>query len=371
MPDATGPEGHVFMDMFQRPAEVTAAAPGRVNLIGEHTDYNDGFVLPAAIPQRTRVWLARRGDERVRARSAEAPRGEAAYTLGEERRAGRWTDYVQGATHVLAAAGRRIAGFDLWIRSDVPLGSGLSSSASLLVALLRGLRRLFTLEIGDEELARMAHRAETDFVGAPVGVMDPFAVSFADEAHALLLDCRTMAFERVALPGEAGLCVIYSGVHHRLAATGGYRERRGECERAAAALGVPALRDLGPADAARVARLPAPLDRRVRHVVSENQRVTRAAAAMREGDLDALGVTMLASHRSMRDDYEVSVPEIDALVELAAADPEVFGARLTGGGFGGSVVIVARASGAAATARRIAAAYARASGRTPRVLVPA
>lgn len=358
-----------FLALFDRPADTVARAPGRVNLIGEHTDYNDGFVLPAAIPRRTTVELARRDDDLVRAVSAERPGPVHRYRLGDEARRGHWLDYVQGVTQVLGALGHR-HGFDLRISSELPPGSGLSSSAALEVALLRGLRAAFALPIDDRTLALLAHRAETGLVGAPVGVMDPFACHFADERGALLLDTRSLEFERIPLPPDCGLIVLDSGVHHQLAAAAGYRSRRAECERAATLLGVPSLRDLGPDAGPRVAALPAPLDRRVRHVLTENTRVLEAARALRAGDLARLGALFFASHASMRDDYEVSIPEIDALVELARAEPAIFGARLTGGGFGGSVVMLAPPADAAALADRIARGHARATGHTPRVLLP-
>jgi galactokinase len=357
-----------FAALFGGPPEVVASAPGRVNLIGEHTDYNDGFVLPAAIPLRTRVEIRRRGDDRVQVLSADVPGGLRTYRLGEEARRGGWLDYVAGATRGLAARGLD-RGVDLRISSGVPLGAGLSSSAALIVALLRGLREALALDLADAELVDLAHRVETEFVGAPVGVMDPFAVHYADEATALLLDTRSREFERVPLPPGLGLCVLDSGVRHRLAAQGGYRTRRAECERAAALLGVRSLRELD--DERGAADLPAPLDRRVRHVVRENARVLAAAAALRSGDLAALGALFDASHRSMRDDYEVSVREVDELVAAARADPEVFGARLTGGGFGGAVVVATTTGQAAAVAARVARARAQATGRGARVLVPA
>ena len=355
-----------FAALFGRPPELMASAPGRVNLIGEHTDYNDGFVLPVAIPRRTFLELARRPDDRVQVHSADVSGGTCTYRLGQERRQGRWIDYVQGITHVLARGG---IGFDLRVHSQIPLGSGLSSSAALEVGLLRGLRELFSLAIDDVELALLAHQAETQFVGAPVGIMDPFAVHFADETTALLLDTRSRAMDRVPLPPGLGLIVIDSGVHHQLAAQGGYRTRRAECEQAATLLGLTSLRDLD--DEASITTLPGPLARRVRHVVTENARVLAAVRALRAGDLAVLGELFTASHQSMRDDYEVSVPEVDALVAIASAEPEVYGARLTGGGFGGSVVIAAQPENLPELAARIARTHADTTGQPSRVLVPA
>ncbi|HEY8377027.1 MAG TPA: galactokinase [Nannocystis sp.] len=357
------------MRLFGRPAEATASAPGRVNLIGDHTDYNGGYVLPTALPQRTTVMLARREDRIVRAVSAQVP-GVVTYALGQERRHGRWFDYVQGVTVTLATAGRAIDGFDLYVSSEVPIGGGLSSSAALEVALLRGLRELFSLALDDGEVAESAYRAETGFVGAPVGVMDPIVCSRGDERSALFIDTRSLAVERVPLPPELGLVVIDSGVHHRLTAAGGYRARRAECEEAAMRLGVPLLRDVREEDARAIDALPGTLARRVRHVMSENARVLAAAAALREGDLGVLGALFDESHRSLRDDFEVSIPEIDRLVELARGHAAVYGARLTGGGFGGSVVIVSDRSSAHEVAVEVAAAYAAATSCRPEIVLP-
>jgi galactokinase len=360
-----------FATLFGGPPAVTAEAPGRVNLIGEHTDYNGGFVLPTAIPQRCRVELTPRpgGAVRVWSSAGDPAAGPLDYALGKETRTGGWLDYVQGITHVLRRDGHRLDGFDARLDSAVPLGSGLSSSAALSVSLMRALRRAFGLDLDDVRLARLGQRSENEFVGAQVGIMDPMAASLADEGTALFLDARSLAFERVPLPAGADLIVLHSGVAHNHAA-GDYNTRRAECERACGLLGVGLLRDLGPADLPRVEALPEPLRRRARHVITENERVGRAVAAMRAGDLAGLGELFHASHASMRDDYEVSVPEIDLIVELARGDGAVYGARLTGGGFGGSVVMLARRGQGRAAAERIAGEYARRSGQRPKVLVP-
>jgi galactokinase len=291
------------------------------------------------------------------------------YAVGSERRRGDWLDYVQGTTAVLREAGHRVGGFDAWITSGVPLGSGLSSSAALEVALLRALRSAFDLELDDLELARLGRRAENSFVGAQVGIMDQMAACFADETAALFIDTRTLEYRRVPLPAEAEIAVVDSGVAHDHA-RGDYNTRRAECERACQALGVPELRDVGAEDLERVDRLPDPLNRRARHVITENARVLAAVAAMEAGQLDRLGSLLTASHASMRVDYEVSVPAVDLLVELAESEPSVYGARLTGGGFGGSIVMLVRTESATSVARRVAAAYGERSGHQATVLVP-
>ena len=373
------PEYHVavvtdlpdFASLFGRRSETSAAAPGRVNLIGEHTDYNGGFVLPTPVPQRTRVELARRSDGRVLACSLGwSHDGQPVeYALGEESPRRAWIDYVQGVTTVLRAAGHTIAGFDLRLRSEVPAGSGLASSAALLVAVLRALRIAFALAIDDVTLARLAQKAEREFVGAPVGIMDQMVASLGVEGAALFLDTRTLGTELVAIPSGAALVVIDSGVKHEIA-HGEYRTRRAECEQAAALLGVPELRDVSARDLSRLAALPEPLSRRARHVVTENARVLEAVVAMKAGDLARVGALFDASHASMRDDYQVSVPEVDTLVRAAAADPAIFGARLTGGGFGGAIVALARAGEEAGAARRISERYAKETGRQGTVLLP-
>ncbi len=348
---------------------VRASAPGRVNLIGEHTDYNGGFVLPTAIPQRTSVELIRRADNTVEARSANAP-NPGTFTVGREQQRGDWLDYVQGVTWAVRQAGFDVAGFELSISSDVPLGAGLSSSAALEVALLRAIRQSFALhDLDDVNLALLGQKAENDFVGARCGIMDQMAASLADQTTALFLDTRSLEFRRVPLPATADLVVVHSGVSHGIAG-GEYNTRRAECEEAARQLGVPQLRDLTRADLARIEHLPEPLGRRARHVLLEDERVLDSIAALGESDLARLGELFLASHASMRDDFEVSVPEVDLLVDLARLDPQVYGARMTGGGFGGSVVMLAHLGQGKSAAERIARVYGVRSGRTPRVLVP-
>jgi galactokinase len=360
-----------FPTLFGRPPAVTADAPGRVNLIGEHTDYNGGFVLPTAIPQRTQVELAVRPDDRVRVASADVPgSGVEEYQMGAEAPGRGWLDYVQGVTQVLRAAGHALTGFDLRITSAVPIGSGLSSSAALEVSLLRGLRTAFGLTLDDVQLALLGQRAENQFVGAQCGIMDQMAASLADEHTALFLDARSLEYQRVPLPAAADWVVINSGVAHDHAA-GDYNTRRAECEAACRLLGVGQLRDLDFADLPRVETLPEPLRGRARHVITEDRRVLDAVAALRLGDLARLGELFYASHQSMRDDYQVSIAAIDLLVDLARQRPEVYGARLTGGGFGGSVVMCARAGTGRAAAGQIAREYAERSGQRPTVLVPA
>ena len=342
------------------PDVVAADAPGRVNLIGEHTDYHQGYVLPTTIPIRTRVELRGRSDTRIHAVSTAYSGSSVEYRLGHEAADGSWGDYVKGTTFALARRGVELAGFDVHIASDIPAGAGLSSSAALLVALLRGLRALFSLPLGDLDIALVAQAAETEFVGAPVGIMDQMVCSLGQVGAALFIDTRTLGVEVVALPIGLELAVIDSGVTHRHAG-GGYVERRGESFAAATALKVSHLRDVG-ADDERLALLPPPLRNRARHVIGENARVLEAVTALRSNNPATLGRLLNASHASLRDDYDVSTADVDALVELAQRHPAVYGARMTGGGFGGAVIVAMR-PGNTDAAQGIAAEYGRLTGR--------
>lgn len=341
---------------------VVADAPGRVNLIGEHTDYHQGYVLPTVIPQRSRARVSRRADGRVHAFSRET--GEAReYTIGAETPTQTWIDYVQGLTCVLRSLTSELCGFDLLVESDVPVGSGLSSSAALTVSILRALRELNGLAYDDVELAQIAQRAENEFVGAPVGIMDPMACSVGRAGTALFLDTRSLAIQLVPLPSEAELVIIDSGVKHRHAG-GGYVNRRRESFEAAAQMQVTTLRD-ATLDQLAASGMSDTLRRRARHIITENQRVLDTVAALTNGDLPRAGALFSASHLSMRDDYEVSTPEVDRLVELAQRHPDVYGARLTGGGFGGAVVMLVCAGAGTRVADEVLRGY----GTTQRVIL--
>jgi galactokinase len=345
-----------FEELYGGPPAVTAHAPGRVNLIGEHTDYNDGFVLPAALPLRTSVELSPRRGREIRAWSAQFPQqAPVIFLLDVDRSAGGWADYVRAMAWVLREHGIG-SGFDVRIESQVPLGSGLSSSAALLIALGRAMRLVFALPLDGLQLARSARKAETDFVGAPVGIMDQMACSLADTSAALFIDTRTLVYSRVPLPADAELLVIDSGVRHSHA-NGGYRVRRDECHRAASLLRVEALRDVSESDLAAIDALPDPLNRRARHVVTENARVLATVEALSAGDLTEVGRLLLASHGSMRDDFDISVPAVDALVESVRSMDGAYGARLTGGGFGGAIVALTKPGMAIGIGDRVVAEH--------------
>jgi galactokinase len=335
----------------------TAHAPGRINLIGEHTDYNDGLVLPIALRLGVTVEAKSREDGVVHLSTdaAVSPR-EASYDLGAERKDRTWVDRARGVTVILAQQGFGIGGFDAEIISDLPLGAGLGSSAAFAIALLRSLSGLFDLTLDDAACVRIAHAAETDFAGARAGLLDQLASVYGHPSEALLIDMRDQAMRTIPLPPSVELAVIDSDTRHEHA-TGGYNRRREECEAACRHLGIASLRELDerPLDTI-LERLPSPLDRRVRHVVTENARVGEAVAALGAKDDARLGVLLSASHRSLRDDYEVSTRELDQLVELAAA-AGALGARLVGGGFGGSIIALAQRGRAKGLAARVLQGY--------------
>ena len=313
---------------------VRAFGPGRVNLIGEHTDYNDGLCLPFAIAAGVTVEAADGPGGRIEAHALDLGETDA-FAIDESEPAEGWRAFVRGTAAELQRAGHALAGAVLRIRGDVPRGSGLSSSAALEVALaLALLAHSGRAEPDRRDLARLCSRVENDWVGAQTGLLDQLAALFGREGHAIRLDMRTLAVDPVALDLRGWrLVTVDSGVEHAHAGSG-YNARRRECAEAAAALGVASLRDAAP-DAA--ARLPDPLDRRVRHVLAENARVEEAVAALGAGDLAAVGALLDASHASLRDDYEVSVPEADRTVERLRAAGAA-GARMVGGGFGGAIL---------------------------------
>ncbi|MET7877964.1 galactokinase [Micromonospora profundi] len=349
------------------------AAPGRVNLIGEHTDYNDGFVLPFALPLRTVVAADRQADESWTVWSELS--GETitfgADDVAEPGRVTGWGAYVAGVVWALRDAGHPVPGARLAIASDVPLGSGLSSSAALEAAVLAALLDLGGLELPAERQPRLAQRAENVYVGAPTGIMDQSAVIRCRAGHALFLDCRDESVEHIPFDLDAAglaVLVIDSRAPHRHA-DGEYADRRRSCETAARALGVPALRDVtvDQLDAA-LARLDDEVTRRrVRHVVTEDQRVLDTVALLRAGRVRDIGPLLTASHVSMRDDFEITVPEIDTAVEAALA-AGALGARMTGGGFGGCVLALVDAGRAEAVATAVRTAYAERGFTTPDTL---
>jgi galactokinase len=334
-------------------------APGRLNLIGEHTDYNDGYVLPLALPYATTATVSARDDGALAVRSERHGEDELRVAELAPGQVDGWVAYVAGVVWAFREAGHDVGGgFDVAVDSDVPEGAGLSSSAALECSVAGALNDLLGLGIDRSGLARLARRAENDFVGAPTGVMDQMASLLCTDAHVLFLDCRSLATEQVPLDTDAtGLTVlgVDSRAPHQLTDSA-YGDRRRSCEQAARILGVPALRDATEAD---LDRLDGELLRRARHVVTEDARVLAAVAALRDGRVAELGPLLSASHASMRDDFEITVPRVD-LIAATAETAGALGARMTGGGFGGCVLALVPADRVDAVRDAITTAYAEA-----------
>ncbi|MEV0592747.1 galactokinase [Nonomuraea cavernae] len=338
-------------------------APGRVNLIGEHTDYNDGFVLPFAVPWGVTAAISPRADRTIRLLSLQSSPGPV--TITEHGDAQGWTRYVVG---VLAMLGDQVPGADIAIDGDVPQGAGLSSSAALEVSVAAALNDLHGLSLTPMELALLGRRAENDFVGMPCGIMDQAASALCEEGHALFLDCRSLGHRRIPLDLAAHglrLLVIDTRVHHEHAG-GEYAKRRAECESAARKLGVAALRDVTDL-AGALDRLQGAERRRVMHVVTENHRVEALIGLLRAGAVTEIGALLNASHLSLRDQYEVSSPELDLAVE-ASLRGGARGARMTGGGFGGSAIALVAEDRLESVQRSVEDAYAARSWQPPRFL---
>jgi len=344
-----------FRQAFGYPPGAVAVAPGRINIIGEHTDYNQGFVLPAAIDRHIAVALRLRRDARVALRS---DRYQATIDLDglPARRQGNWTDYLVGVAREIDQRHDPGPGFDAFVASDIPVGSGLSSSGALEVATAVAMLAARGIEMAALETAELCQAAENGFVGAHTGIMDPFTALKARGGNAILLDCRSMRDEQLPLPdGRYAWLLADSRVRHELASSA-YNERRRECEAAAAALGLISLRDATDVDLERIEN---PVERRrAHHVVTENSRVLQAADALRRRSPRGLGPLLYASHESLRLDFAVSCRELDCLVELAAGMPQVIGARMMGGGFGGCALVLVEAAGLDDVQQHLAEGYA-------------
>ncbi len=355
----------VFRHRFGTPAHLVAVAPGRVNLIGEHTDYNEGHVLPLAIDRTVAVAAAPQADD-VHAFSLDYGEDDS-FSLAQIRPLpeGGWRNYVRGVAWALREAGHGLRGLQLAFSGDIPIGAGLSSSAALEVAVAAAFAAAAEIPLDPRDLALLAQRSENDFVGVQCGIMDQLVAVFGQSHHALLIDCRSLDVEPVplSLDDQGVAVVIVDSAVRRSLGDSPYNQRRRECAQAAAALGVPALRDVAPDDLeARGPKLPAELYRRARHVVTEEARVTAAVAALRRGDLVTLGRLLYGSHESLRHDFQVSCPELDLLVELAAPVEGVLGARLTGAGFGGCTLNLVRRGALDAFRRGVLETYRQRTG---------
>lgn len=327
----------LFLDLVGREPEFIVRSPGRVNLIGDHTDYNDGFAMPLAIDRDVSIALAASTDGWTRVYSEASREWNKFHTLTPHSRHG-WPAYVQGVAHELSRTGNGIAGWTGTIASSVPTGAGLSSSAALELAVARAYTEVSGWMWNPLDMALLAQRAENDWVGMRCGLLDQMTSAFGREGHALMIDFRSLDISYVAMPDSASVVILDTTTRHKLV-DGEYNNRRSQCESAAGKLGVQSLRDVTTHDLRRASGnlLPAEASR-VRHVITENERVIEAAKALSSGDLARVGELMNESHRSLAEDYEVSTPEIDAMAGIAATSMGCFGARMTGGGFGGSVV---------------------------------
>ena len=350
-------------------------APGRVNLIGEHTDYNEGFVMPAAIGFSTQVAIAPRPGRKLVVRSEEFP-GAFEFDLDNlpQRRVGAWCDYVLGVASILQRDGHKLKGASLLVRGEVPIGAGLSSSAAVEVASALALVSLNGTQMPLPEIAKLCQRAENEFVGARVGIMDQFVSCMAKKGHAFFLDCRSLEFKFVPVPPHVRLVICNTMVKHELS-TGGYNTRRAECEEGVRIFAtwdpkIRALRDVSLDLLEQHAKdLPATIWKRCAHVVRENHRVLESVRCLTEGNLSRLGELMRESHRSLRDLYEVSCSELDSMVEAAEGLPGYCGGRMTGGGFGGCTVNLVEAAHADDFAAQVSERYQRATGLHPNVYI--
>jgi galactokinase len=363
-----------FKARFGHPPQVVVRAPGRVNLIGGHTDYNEGYVLPVAVDRAAWVAAAPIAAQEAFVRSLDLDM-DVIIPLDATPASDRgWADYPRSVAWALREHGLKLAGMEAVLTSDVPVGAGLSSSAAVEVAFAYAWQQLSGFELDRRDLALTCQRAENDYVGVHCGVMDQMASAMGVEGHALLLDCRTLEVELVPLPADVVMVVADTGVRRGLA-TSEYNIRRAQCEQAVHLLSehlpdIHALRDVSLDDLKQLrVHLPDVIYRRALHVVTGNMRVTLAAKALRQGDVATLGMLMKASHASLRDYYDVSSPELDALAEAACQAPGCYGARLTGAGFGGCIVALVAARALPDFEARVAALYEEAYGRRPEVYV--
>ena len=359
-----------FEERFGAPPTLIARAPGRVNLIGEHTDYNDGFVLPMAIDRSVWIALRPRDDRRIRLHSLDFDE-TAEFDLDPlAHDGGGWADYVRGIGWSLRRAGHALTrGWEGVVAGNVPRGAGLSSSAALELAAARAFAGVSGLSWDPAAMARLAQRAENEWVGVNCGIMDQMISAAGIRGHCLLIDCRSLETRAVPLPPSTAVVILDTGTRRGLVHSA-YNERRAQCEAAAALFGVPALRDVDEDTfASRAHELDPDTRRRARHVITENARTLRAAEALERGDANEVGWLMDESHRSLRDDFEVSREELDTIVALARSQPGCHGARMTGAGFGGCAVALVEAERAVRIAGDVAHRYSAAFGITPAVYV--
>lgn len=359
-----------FHQVYGDSPHLLVAAPGRVNLIGEHTDYNDGFVMPVAIDREVVMAVAPRDDEQVDLYSLDLE-GQTRFALSEIDHAEKasWSNYQRGVAQMLRDDGYPIRGLNAVITGDVPIGAGLSSSAAVEVAAAYAFKQLYDLDLDQVHLALLAQRAENDFVGMRCGIMDQYISALGQANHALMIDCRSLEYQLVPLPKGVAIVVCDTKVQRGLVDSE-YNARRQECEAGAELFGVDALRDVSPAMfEARADELPKVTQKRCRHVIYENRRVLDSIHALEMNDLEGFGKLMYASHVSLRDDYEVSSEELDIMVEAAREMESVYGARMTGAGFGGCTVNLVDQEETMPFQNHVASTYEKETGIKPAIYV--
>jgi len=360
-----------FAEHYGHTPDLVVRAPGRVNLIGEHTDYNVGFVLPCAIGPANMVAISKRDDDRVEVVAADFDNARDMFSLHappERNLKQPWADYVRGMTLALQNTGYALNGAKMAIAGNLPQGAGLSSSAALAVAVGKAHLALNGIDVDNSRLAQIAQKAECDFVGTQCGIMDQLISAQGKAGHALLIDCRSLELTDAPLSDDVAIMIVHSGVTRGLV-DGHYNARRRQCEAAAAAMGVSALRDAD-LDMLAAANLDAVTTARARHVITENQRTLDAADALAKGELVALGALMAQSHKSMRDNFEITIPAMDDLVAiLQYAIGHQGGARMTGGGFGGAAVAIMPRARVADVQAKIETAYKTPKGDAPLIMV--
>ena len=358
-----------FQAIFHEQPTFIVRAPGRVNLIGEHTDYNDGFVLPMAIDRAVWIALRPRADRRVSVHSLDLGLA-AAFDLDSLARGdSRWVEYIKGVAHELQITNYRLRGWEGVMSGNVPRGAGLSSSAALEVATARAFASTSGFDWEPLRIAKVGQRAENNWVGVKSGIMDQAVSAAARAGHALFLDCRSLEFEHIPLPKNMAVVVMDTSTRRGLVDSA-YNERRSQCEAAARLLGVKSLRDITSEKfKERSEKLDNMIMRRARHIVTENERVLKAVQAMRADDVTSLGRLFNESHASLRDDFEVTNDALNWMVEIAQARPECYGARMTGAGFGGCAVAVVRREKAGAFAEAVGAEYNLKSGKDAGIFV--
>ncbi len=357
----------IFANLFGVAPPIVVRAPGRVNLIGEHTDYNEGFVLPMAIDRATWIALRARDDDRVMLHSLEQKEATEFCLTNLEKGPVSWSEYLKGVAWALREEGYEISGWEGVSACEVPMGAGLSSSASFELAVARAFAEVGEFAWDPTKMARLCQKAENEWVGVNCGIMDQMISAIGVEDHAVLIDCRDLSTEAVPLPAGAAVVVMDTGTRRGLVDSA-YNERRRECEKAAQFFGVKALRDVSLDDfEAKSAGLDEITRRRARHAVTENDRTQRAAAAMKAGQAELLGELIDQSHESMRDDFEISSAQLDIMVRLARESAGCFGARLTGGGFAGCALALVKDEAASSFIDEVSRRYAEATGLAPQL----